>query len=293
MNYTPVFIIGAGRSGTKYLRDVLSASSAVVCIPYDVGFIWRTGSEMLAHDEIDFRFVPEKSIVWMRGVLPTLIDRSVSKKEATLLIEKSVPNSLRPLLLYRAFPNAMFIHLVRDGRAVTESALRMWQTPANVRYLIKKIRYFPIRNFWYGLFYVRNFLWSLIRGVHPTWGPRYNGIDKDFKKEPLHVVCARQWFHCVDVSFRQLSQIPKNQVILVRYEDIMEGTDTLEKICAALKIDSTEVLNYHLANRRTGENKKWRHGLSEDMQKDISAVFEGLQPSMKEFVFGEKSNRFH
>lgn len=289
MKYKPVFIIGAGRSGTKYLRDVLSTSPEVVRIPYDVGYIWRVGNEWLPHDEINAETVPEKSIRWIRSTLPRLRDRTVEKPDARLLIEKSVPNSLRPLFLYKIFPNAIFIHLVRDGRAVTESALRMWQTPPEAGYLMKKLRYFPWSNVRYGLWYFMNRFSRIVRRTQPIWGPRYKGIENDIITEPLHVVCAKQWFHCVDIAYRQLLHIPREQVITVKYEEIMQGTHALAKLCKDLGIKSDDVLNYHCSNARREENAKWSKNLSPKIQKDISDIFENLPSEIKGFIFEGKA----
>lgn len=289
MKYKPVFIIGAGRSGTKYLRDALAASPAVARVPFDVGYIWRKGNELLPHDEIDVESVSNESITWIRRIIPKLIDLDEKKLRATILVEKSVPNSLRPLLLYKAFPNATFIHLVRDGRAVTESAMRMWQTRPEMGYLVHKLRYFPWSNLRYGFWFLRNMFFKLIRPEQSIWGPRYKGISEDLNKEPLHVVCARQWLHCVDVAFRQLASIPSDQVITLRYEDVMNGTETLEKLCASLGISSGEVLEYHFSKGRTGENEKWRIRLSQDVQDDIAIVFESLPPSIHKFIFDTKA----
>ena len=135
----PVLIIGAGRSGTKYLRSMLAASDEIAAVPYDVGYVWRTGNEDLPHDEISKVGVSERDAAWMRKTLPTLAEKKASEM-ARILVEKSVPNSLRVAMLHRVFPNARFLHLVRDGRAVTESALRQWQEPADSGYLLKKLR---------------------------------------------------------------------------------------------------------------------------------------------------------
>ncbi|WP_328186488.1 sulfotransferase family protein [Marinobacter sp. OP 3.4] len=289
MKQRPVFIIGAGRSGTKFLRDTLSVSPDVVRVPYDIGYLWRYGNERLKHDEIDPASVSDKSIQWMRNKLPHLAERDVQKAKSDILIEKSVPNSLRPLLLYRAFPDATFIHLVRDGRAVTESAIRMWQTPPEKGYLMDKIRYFPWGNFRYAFWYLWNRISGLFNNAPPIWGPRYKGIEEDVKRYPLHVVCAKQWFHCVRIAFDQLSQIPDSQVITIRYEELMDNADTIVSLCMQLGIDPHPVTRQYKDTLKTGENEKWRQGLSEDQQSEILRIFEELPATIKEYVFCEAS----
>ena len=45
-----VIIIGAARSGTKYLRDVLATAPNAARVPYDINYIWRYGSEIREGD---------------------------------------------------------------------------------------------------------------------------------------------------------------------------------------------------------------------------------------------------
>ncbi|WP_082090839.1 sulfotransferase family protein [Halomonas sp. HG01] len=290
MKKKPVFIIGAGRSGTKFLRDILAASPEVVRVPYDIGYLWRYGNEGLNHDEIDPDSVSRKSIRWMRKKLPKLIDRSVYKPDASILVEKSVPNALRPRLLYRAFPEATFVHLVRDGRAVTESAMRMWRTPPERHYLMDKIRYFPWGNIRYAIWYVCNRAFGKVKNSPAVWGPRYRGIENDIQYESLHVVCAKQWFHCVRVASEQLATIPQDQVVSVRYEDIMVGTESLTTLCEKLGIDPDPVVRRHEEMLRPGENEKWRRSLTPEQINDIHSVFKALPESIKDWVFSEKAS---
>ena len=48
-----IVIIGAARSGTKILRDVLAQASGAGSVPYDIGFVWRYGNERVPHDVLD------------------------------------------------------------------------------------------------------------------------------------------------------------------------------------------------------------------------------------------------
>ena len=47
-----VIIIGAARSGTKYLRDVLATAPNAARVPYDINYIWRYGSESHPDDAL-------------------------------------------------------------------------------------------------------------------------------------------------------------------------------------------------------------------------------------------------
>lgn len=282
-----IFIIGAARSGTKFLRDTLAASLEIARVPYDVGYVWRRGNEALPHDEIDAELVSATDIQWIRRTLPRLVDKSIEKPKARFLVEKSVPNSLRPMLLYRVFPDALFIHLVRDGRAVTESAMRMWQAPTEKSYLLDKIRYFPLTNLRYGVWFLRNRLFRKQEQRVPLWGPRYRGMDVDVQQIEMHRVCARQWRHCLEVSHAQLSCIPGSQTLTVRYEDLMRDEDVLGDICRFIGVEEQAVLDFRSSHIQPNTDQKWKTALSEDQLQSICQEFESLPAELQNYCSDE------
>lgn len=263
----PVFLLGAGRSGTKFLRDILGESSSVLVIPYDVGYVWRYGNEEIQHDEFQPEILTQLIKTYIRNTLPNLIEKKSTKTSASILIEKSVPNSLRPAFLQAVYPDAKFIHLIRDGRAVSESAVRLWKKPPEKNYLFKKLRYFPWRSYRYAIQYV----FSITRGVfspnraQQTWGPRYEGIDEDVANISLEVVCARQWKRCVETSLSQLSNINLDNQLEIRYEDLMSDSSAISRVCDFLEIKDKEavVAAYEIKVDRTN-NDKWKDALSQE-----------------------------
>jgi hypothetical protein len=257
---TPCFIVGAGRSGTKFLRDLLSASSDVAIIPYDVGYVWRYGNEYFPSDEFSPDMANEKTIHYIRRVLPKLVSKE-SNKNAKILLEKSVPNTLRVAYLNAIYPDAKFIHLIRDGRAVVESSHRMWTSPPESGYLLKKLQYFPWSNYRYAMWYFSNMLKGRIRSERGQyiWGPRYRGIEDDLKSLSLEQVCARQWRRCVELSQDQMSGISPERVFEVRYEDFMLGQNTLELICHFIGISNIEPVLEAYKNKASPTHiDKWR-----------------------------------
>lgn len=289
MRLKPVFIIGAGRSGTKFLRDTLSASDFCARVPYDVGYIWRYGNEGLLHDEIDPDSLNIAQINWIRSKLMKMMDKDNPRPNAQFLLEKSVPNTLRLALLLRCYPDAKFIQIIREGHAVTESAMRMWMQPLKKEYLIDKIRYFPWSNYRYGIWFLKNWLLSNRSNIRSIWGPRYAGIQEDILTLPLHVVCAKQWAKCVELSNRQLSQFPVDQFITVRYEELMENTIVLEKICDFIGIPSAPVLEKWRETAQHGNNEKWRVSLSAEQISDIDHFFAKLPDELKIWIGNGKA----
>ena len=51
--YRPIILLGAARSGTKLLRDVIATHPNIGKVPYDINYIWRLGNEFIPHDELE------------------------------------------------------------------------------------------------------------------------------------------------------------------------------------------------------------------------------------------------
>lgn len=285
----PVLLIGAGRSGTKLLRDLLAESPEITRVPYDVSYVWRHKNEGCPHDEIKPEDVDQKDVEWIRRNIYKLQDKKKSSFGNVYLVEKSVPNSLRPLLLYKVFPEAYFIQIVRDGRAVTESAIRMWSAKPETQYLLEKLRYFPWSSYRYAAWYFYNRLVHFFKSRPAIWGPRYKGISDDVSSQPLHVVCARQWRRCIEVADVQLKDIPRNQQITIRYEDLVKDENTVLGICDFLGIDSGPILQAFKDIVRTDNNTKWESALTESQILDIKNEFNSMPKALKEYCFGKEN----
>ncbi|MGY2701579.1 sulfotransferase [Nocardioides sp. HB32] len=211
----PVVLIGAARSGTKACRDALAIAAGVPAVPYDVGFVWRQGNES-APDDI---LAPALATPRIAGRVRRYLDRYADADGR--VIEKTVGNTLRVPFVDAVVPDATYVHLVRDGVDVVESARRQWQAPSDKRYLLKKARHFPPHLLGsYGVKFLRN---NFRRGHHghvKSWGPRYPGIDDDVRAGDVLTVCARQWSECVNRASAELDGLHP-RVIDVSYEALV------------------------------------------------------------------------
>jgi hypothetical protein len=254
-----------------------------VAVPYDVGYVWRYGNESVEHDQFTSAMANDSIKKYVRTTLPKLVDNSKSKTPK-FMVEKSVPNTLRVGFLYSIYPEAKYIHLIRDGRAVTESSIRLWEQPADNSYLLKKLKYFPWSNYKYAWWYLLNMLKGKLsgeRGQH-IWGPRYIGIDKDALELTLPVVCARQWRRCVEIAKEQLKLIPAAQVMEVRYEDLMSDPSCLERVCDFIEIsDKMEVMDYFKLHADASRMDVWKERLPKEsldmIMKEIEETLKGLE----------------
>lgn len=153
-DYRPVFIIGAGRSGTTLLKDLLNNSKDLK-VPPESHFLLEfyklfghphsdeEAVNLLKHLTKHYRFkryqldVNEGEIRHFRNYadfMNYLYTKFATKYGASRWCEKTPHyiNNCEDLLAL--FPHAKFIHLIRDGRDVANSVIAREWGPNNILY---------------------------------------------------------------------------------------------------------------------------------------------------------------
>jgi hypothetical protein len=216
----PVIILGAGRSGTKLLRGILASHPETACFPREINYLWRHGNAGYPTDELQPEHAHPEVVRYIRKRFRALSARHNGAR----VVEKTCANALRVDFVHAVFPQAYIIHLVRDGRAVAESARRCWKARPELDYLLEKMRWVPVSDIpYYALRYLHYQLGRLRsdQGAESSWGPRFEGLDALVREKSLIEVCGLQWKACVQAAEIALKRLPSDQTITVRYEDLV------------------------------------------------------------------------
>lgn len=236
--YTPVIIIGAPRSGTNMLRDILCQFSDFGTWPCDeINYIWRHGNVRYESDE----FPKSLATNDVKAYIRKQFDSIAAKLQTHYLLEKTCANSLRVEFVNETIPDAKYIFLVRDGVDIVDSAMKRWKAPLDIPYLLKKMRYVPVTDLpYYGSRYILNRVYRLFSRENRLafWGPKLDNIDTLLADYSLEEVCFLQWQKCVTSSEEAFSRLPDGKVYTLRYEDfVTEPKQELEKILSFLDSD--------------------------------------------------------
>jgi len=233
-----LIIIGAPRSGTNILRDVLTSLDGIATWPCDeINYIWRHGNVSYPSDEFPVELATPKIKRYISNHFSNIKD----KFSADIVVEKTCASSLRVGFINAILPDAKYIFIVRDGIDAAGSATERWTAKLDVPYILEKIRFVPLGDIPY---YAFRYLGARIYRIFSNekrlafWGPAWDGMNSVVKKNNLNEICALQWQHCVDRAEEALSAMPSDKVINVRYEDfVRHPVDELSRILVFLGKD--------------------------------------------------------
>jgi hypothetical protein len=128
----PVFVVGAPRSGTTWLAELLQAHPSTVGIPqgetqmfWALAPLWLSAERrrgpgirtLVTHDEL---------VTAVRAFCDALFEaaRATQGPGATHFIEKTPAHAVHVARMHEVYPDAWFVHIVRDGRDVVRSIAR-------------------------------------------------------------------------------------------------------------------------------------------------------------------------
>jgi hypothetical protein len=216
----PLFLIGAARSGTTFVADLI-ASHPAVAFWQEPKYIWRHGNPRAPHD----RRLPEEATPAVSAYIRGAFERYTRERGRARFFEKTPSNCFRVGFIDRVFPDGLFIHLVRDGRDAATSAMRRWLSPPDDLALWRRLRKLEIplgEIVPYASDIVREALW---RRIQPNkghiWGPRYPGIHEDLARLGAASVCALQWVRSEQAAREDLKGISASRALELRYEQFV------------------------------------------------------------------------
>jgi omega-hydroxy-beta-dihydromenaquinone-9 sulfotransferase len=146
---------------------------------------------------------------------------------AKVFVSKRTANNRRIRYLSAVFPEARYVHLVRDGREVTQSLAAV--------------------DWWDG---------------HTVWWDGRTPIEMERSGEPRLAICARNWVRELQALRTQLEHLPAHKVLELRFEDLLrDPTPHLERVVRFMGLDfpreyraAIAALELHPVNARWGRD---------------------------------------
>ena len=236
----PIIVVGAPRSGTKMLRELLKLHPKISGAQYEKERIWCYGNRGRMNASIGPEMLtPEiEKFIWQH------FRRECIKSGGKWIVDKNVANTLRLEFIREIFPNSPIIHIVRDGRDAACSAVQRWQKPADFKYIIKN-RAFPLEELPFFIKRQINFkLEKMLTGKKHVkwWGPRFDDSDALVQKYSLLELCGIQWARCVEAVTTELGNLDANSYT-IKYEAIIHSpAEEMTKVFEFLELSSNDEL---------------------------------------------------
>ena len=243
----PVFIVGVSRSGTtvfienfKSHADLCDWSEAAQIM--DLNFYDRANDH--AKTEADVTDFDIFRIRFLFGVKTRLSGKKV-------FVNKHPENSLRMTFIRQIFPDAIFVHVIRDGRATAYSNY--------TRTLID-----PFRVNWpFGQF-----------PKPKRW--------RDYLVLPLLAQFSHQWIDVVsEIQNVAREALGSDDYMEVCYEEFCADTHgTLARVDKFCNLNPEKRFYGQIPDRLESQNEKWNKGLSEDQLRLMLSILGPMNESL-------------
>ncbi|MFD2656640.1 sulfotransferase family protein [Gracilibacillus thailandensis] len=269
-----IVIIGAARSGTNMLRDLLCKLDDFATWPCDeINYIWRYGQKKIEHDQFTQDDADEKK----KDYINKQFDWVRKKYGVNNVIEKTCANSLRVDFVDEIVPNAKYIFLFRDPLDVVASAELRWKAQLDLKYLMAKARFIPTADIpYYGSKYLLNRLNKMFNKEKRLsyWGPKYNGFEKDAKNMSAIEISAKQWLESVEASAKSFKKMSNDQYISIDYNTFvshpsLELARILKFLGCSHDKKILEEISANVSNKSVGKGYRTIKKKEIDLVKDI------------------------
>ncbi len=201
----PLFIVGCSRSGTTVTYETIASSPHLLSFGYELPQFWNGlwgpqnndwESEAANADQVR----PEHRDAAFRFFYQRL--------GSGQLLDKTCINVMRVPYLYKLFPDAKFVFIHRDGRDNISSLMDGWRYDAHFG-LTQFLGPSPCKVSINGGEFSE---WSFF--LPPGW--------REYNQASLEEVCAFQWLTANQMALDAVKQIPEDQWVQIRYEDIFD-----------------------------------------------------------------------
>jgi len=223
-----------------------SRMTSSIQVPQEFGIFWnQTFKENFTKD------LPTMDPV--AKSLKTVISNLLTKKNKNRFLNKSPGNSMRIKYINKIFPGSIFINIIRDGRAVIESMMRIASRS---------------KNGYFGISLKKQMQWN------------YDVLERH----------ARQWIEVNEEIQNAKNSLNPEQYYEVKYENLTSnGKEILKELCKFCEIDEKDLFQKEIKKVEANglitpivlenlksRNESWKSRLDESQITRLNQIMEPL-----------------
>lgn len=297
----PIVILGAARSGTKMLANLLKKHPDVAYLE-EPNYIWKRTNGWVGHDMLPALLATPELIEQIREIF----FKYTEKRCKTRFCEKTPANTLRLPFVLKVLPDAKIVHILRDGRDVSVSSRNCWLGRESKRSAlelergkkeidpIKKLGKTSKRKFqelsprdipYYLPYFFSTVLYRLgIKKDPVIWGPQFPGIQQIVNHYSLIEVCAMQWRWSV-VSAMNSIEAYKDSInyLEIKYEEICKSPDiSLKRIYDFSELSTPSNFSEICQSIASQNIHKWKQNLNTD---ELELIMAHISHTLKDLGY--------
>ena len=235
--------------------------------------VWTYADPRRRHD----RFTEEDATPRVIRYVRRRFFRFEEEHEGRQIVEKTPSNVMRIPYVHTIFPQSKIVYVVRHPLDQISSSELEWRTPISTGKLWSRLKETPKSQLHY---YLPRFVTDQARKrifrkkYVSVWGVRYPGIYEDLQIRAMEEINAQQWLECVRQADEDLSKLPSESWIRVRYEDVIrQPVEQFHRIFQHLQLEMGASLTGEIKSGvRTNATDKWMRMEPEAIRKCLSIL---------------------